>query len=150
MNAQIRIPFAQVEIKCARSQGIAWTRCHPVSELGVDLWFPRNHRRGWCPTGPLRLAPDRVGSWFVKPVSADGDTVPHGRPIWLNMVQIPSDRIYMDVTGNQTRARLDARRQKARMKSPRVCFARIIVRWCHLSVPRVPSALKMRARHSWR
>jgi len=115
MNAQIRIPVAQIKVERARSQSIVWTWCHSIGELCVNLWLSCDHRWGRRPAGPLRFAPDRVGSRFVKSVTADGDTVAHGRPARLNMVQIPGDRIYMDVTRNQPRARFDASRQQPRM-----------------------------------
>ena len=123
VDAKIRVTFTKIEIKCTRSQCVGRSWGYPVGVLCINLWLTLDHRTGGSPTWPLRLAPNRVGAWLVKSIATDGHAIARGRPIQLNVVEIPGDRINMDISRHQPRSGDHARRQKSRMQAPGICLS---------------------------
>ena len=126
VDPQLSVAVADKKIKRPRSKGVSWARVHAICELRIDFRLAFDH--GWRggPTRPLCLAPDCICSGFVKTVPANSDAVAHRRAVSLNVIEIPRNRVDMDIAWHQPGTRFDAGRKEARMQSPWVGRGRVI------------------------
>ena len=102
MNAEVRIPFANIEVESARSERIIRAGLYSPFKLTVNFWLPGNHvlRRG--PVWPFDFSLDFINAGLIEIPPSDGHTVAHCGSTSFDMVKVSRYGINMDITRHQT------------------------------------------------
>ena len=128
MDPQVSVAAADEKIKSRDPRALAGPGSMPSCELPEDfrlafdlLWLAWGSNSATLP-----CAGSSICSRLVETVPANGDAVAHRRAVSLNVIEIPRNRVDMDIAWHQPGTRFDAGRKEARMQSPWVGRGRVI------------------------